>query len=150
MNDVQQAAFLLDGVAYPMPATFRLADPVLIKEVTGLEWEEFDARYRLMGEKDERGETPNDPIALLGIIAVAVWQKQPTWKRDRVVQFVQQVDLADLDSIAPPKAEVVPVPPADGGAHESQNGSANSNDDAGDPVTTPHEPGRPLSHASTD
>lgn len=151
MSDEQQPGFLIDGVFYPAPKSFRLGDPVLVREVTGLEWDEFDARYKDAYEAVEAKEEATDPLVVLGLIACAVWQKYPSWKRDRVLRFVEQVDMASLEAVgAVDDEEVVPDPPADGGAHESLNGSASSNGDGGDLVTHPRMPGEPISAGSTD
>lgn len=143
MTDEQQAAFLIDGVAYPVPSAFRLADPVLVKDVTGLEWPEFEARYTTTREAVSRGEKAGDAIIVLGLIAVAVWQMNPSWKRERVARFVEQVDFESLDSQGPVAAAEEPtkLPPEVGGARESQNGSASSTEDDSDLVTTQLVPG---------
>lgn len=78
--------FTINGVSYAFPAAFRLCDPVLITEVTGLSYTEF-------AELLDEGA---DPRTIAGMVAVAVWQKHPTWKREKVIKFVQEVNLDDL------------------------------------------------------
>lgn len=86
---------------YPVPTSFRLGDTVLISEVTGLSYDEFTQLL----QSSEQG----DPVVLTGLIAVAVWQANPTWKRDRVVRYVEQIDI---ESIGADEPEDDPGPPA--------------------------------------
>jgi hypothetical protein len=80
--------FLIDGDTYPVPQAFRLGDPVLVAEVTGLDWMEF-------AELLDSGD--NDPRVMLGLIAVSVWQKNPTWKRERVARWVEGLSMDQVD-----------------------------------------------------
>lgn len=77
-----EPGFEIGGEFYAFPQAFRLCDPVLVAEVTGLSWIEFT---ELLDEQD--------PRTLSGLVAVAVWQKNPRWKRDKVIQFVERVEL---------------------------------------------------------
>jgi hypothetical protein len=63
----QEAGFRIGGVFYPAPRAYRLEDPVLVREVTGLSWDDFAELL------DDAGVVA-DPVALVGVIAVAVWQ----------------------------------------------------------------------------
>lgn len=91
------AGFEINGEFYPFPTGFRLGDPVLVTNITGLEWLEF---AELLDAGDSR--------ALAGMVAVAVWQKHPTWRRDKVVRFVEQIQLDDL-GVQVPEADPVPL-----------------------------------------
>lgn len=93
MSDAQsdKAGFIIAGREYPFPETFRLGDPVLITQTTGMTFKEFSAAL-----DDE--ELREDPAVLLGLVAVAVSQGNPRWKRDRVIEFVEQIDLDSFDS----------------------------------------------------
>lgn len=99
------AGFKLDGVEYEWPQSFRLGDPVLIREVTGLDWQEFVTLA-------ERGD--GDPSVVAGLIAASVWQANPKWSRERVRSLVEQADLDSLDVSEegepddPPVAEEAP------------------------------------------
>jgi hypothetical protein len=62
---------------------------VLIKMVGGLDMEDF-------GELLADGNATSDPRALVGMIAVAVWRKNPRWDLQRVTRFVHQVDMDKL------------------------------------------------------
>ncbi len=69
-----------------------------------------------MGEEDEL-----DPIAMLGMIGVAIWQENPTWRRDRVVRYTQALERDQVELVAPdvPDEEeldepAAPAAPGDG------------------------------------
>lgn len=80
-----EPGFEIAGEFYKFPVTYRLCDPVLVAEITGLDWEEFAERL------DNK-----DPRVLPGLLAVGVWQKYPRWKRDKVVNYVQTVEFDAL------------------------------------------------------
>lgn len=89
--------FLIDDREYPIPTSFRLIDPVLIREITGLEWPEFT--QRLDGadpDETEANDADMDPVALLGLVAVAVWQQHPRWSKEKVKRYVGELDIASL------------------------------------------------------
>lgn len=77
-----EPGFEIGGETYPFPQGFRLCDPVLVAEVTGMSWMEF---AELLDDQD--------PRTLAGLIAVSVWQKNPRWKRDKVIHFVEGLEL---------------------------------------------------------
>lgn len=79
--------FVIDGTEYPVPTAFRLGDPVLVADVTGMDWMDF---------AELLDEGSGDPRAMLGLLSVAVWQKHPTWRRDKVARFVEQVPMEQL------------------------------------------------------
>lgn len=82
--------FEIHDAFYPLPESFRMGDPVLVEEVTGLTWGEFS---------DRTEEPENDPAVMLGMLAVAVWQTNPRWRRDRVARFVESLDIGDVKFI---------------------------------------------------
>jgi len=89
--------FLIDDREYAMPTSFRLIDPVLIREITGLEWLEFTGRLDGVDPDDPAGnEVDMDPVVLLGLVAVAVWQQHPRWSREKVKRYVGELDIAAL------------------------------------------------------
>lgn len=91
---------------YPWPTRFRLGDPVLVREVTGMDWPEFvDA----LAGWDENS-TP-DQVVLAGMIAVAFWQGQPTMSRDkarRAVELMPQEDVEVIEGDDDEEADVSP------------------------------------------
>lgn len=88
--------FLIEDREYAMPTSFRLIDPVLIREITGLEWPQFTER--LDGDTDDPAaiEEDMDPVVLLGLVAVAVWQQHPRWSREKVKRYVGELDIQAL------------------------------------------------------
>ena len=89
--------FLIDDREYAMPTSFRLIDPVLIRELTGLEWMEFTQRLDGVDADDPAaGDTDMDPVVLLGLVGVAVWQQHPRWSREKVKRYVGELDIAAL------------------------------------------------------
>lgn len=79
---------------YQFPQRFRIGDTVLVSEVTGLEFDVFAERIDAINTAIENGEDDHaDVKALIGLIAVAVWQANPKWTRDRARQFVEALDM---------------------------------------------------------
>lgn len=93
-----EAGFTIGSEFFPMPAGFRLADPVLVGEVTGLSWDEFATML-----------DTGDPRSITGMIAVAVWQKHPEWKRDKVARFVENIELDSIEATGGDDADPPPV-----------------------------------------
>lgn len=93
----ETGAFLIENREYAMPTSFRLIDPVLIREITGLEWPEFTERLDGAQADDPAAEQGDmDPVVLLGLVAVAVWQQHPRWPREKVKRYVGELDIAAL------------------------------------------------------
>lgn len=129
MDEAKKAGFLIDGREYPFPEKFRLGDPVLVKQLTGMEFKDF---AEALDDEDRR----EDPAILIGLIGVAVWQGNPRWTRDRVQAYVQQVDLEGFEAFGgedadPPEPAVTPEPSIpttepDGGSGGSRDESSES------------------------
>lgn len=71
---------------YPWPTKFRLGDPVLVREVTGMDWPDF---VRAMNAQEDE-EAP-DQVVLAGLIAVAFWQGNPQMTREKARRTVERV-----------------------------------------------------------
>jgi hypothetical protein len=112
-HEGDEDGFRIAGTFYPFPSMFRLCDPVLITEVTGMKFPAFAAAVDEMQDADEEGQ---DPIVLSGLVAVAVWQKNPRWKRDRVLRFVEQLDFEALETTSGEAAEDNDALPLNGDA----------------------------------
>ncbi len=141
------AGFRINGRFYPWPGSFRLGDPVLLEELTGLTYESFLERL----PDDDSPDDP-DPVAMAGLIGVAIWHEHPTWRRDRVVRYTQQIEKeaielvgaefedepepADPDYVEPAKAvgDGPPASPPDG-----QNGSETPAPPSGTETASPSE-----------
>lgn len=88
------AGFEIYGQFYPAVEAFTLGDPVLIRELTGMDFVDFSEAYdELIVELNQAadGEANVDPAVLIGLVGVAVWQANPTWRRDKVVKFVEHL-----------------------------------------------------------
>lgn len=87
----ERPGFEIDGRRYPFPESFRLGDPVLVAELSGMPFPEF-------AEKLQDEEERKDPAVLIGLVGVAVWQGNPRWRRARVVEYVQQIDTEGFEA----------------------------------------------------
>lgn len=93
--------FLIRGVEYPYPLPFKLADCLLVTELCGCEWDDFEARAYGQNDGDpEAGTATPSNISkeqvFLGLIACAVAHQNPTWARRQVITFVQGVDEPEV------------------------------------------------------
>jgi hypothetical protein len=106
---------------YPWPDSFRLGDPVLVKEITGMKWPDFaqalDEQSQAIEEAEEMGTKPPAPdqVVLSGLIAVAFWQGNPLMSRDKVRRALERVPMDDVELIDGDEGEVDVGPPAPGG-----------------------------------
>jgi hypothetical protein len=89
-------AFKIGEDLFPYPTRFRLGDGVLVKELTGLEWDEFAARFDAVREDPK---TARDYLVMVGLVGVAVWQANPRWTMPKVIAFVNDVDMEAFDSV---------------------------------------------------
>lgn len=105
-TQTEQAGFQVGNFFYPLPMKFKMGDPVLVEELTGLEWEDFIQRLPDEDEADTemRGL---DPRAYLGLFAVAVWHANPTWQRSRVIRYSQSQDANEVQLVGPESEENV-------------------------------------------
>ena len=108
MAEEEKAGFRIEGREYPFPQTFRLGDPVVVRSLTGMEFKEWAAA---LDDEDQR----EDPVVLIGLIGVAVAQGNPRWSREKVIAFVQRIDLEGFEAFGgedadPPKPAETPEP----------------------------------------
>lgn len=106
-----------------MPQGFRLGDPVLVAEVTGLPWMEF---AQLLDDGDSR--------TLAGIVAVAVWQKNPDWRREKVVRYVESISITDLEVDTPGDARPPELEADTTGSSAATSTGSSDNLDPSEPV----------------
>jgi hypothetical protein len=94
----QESGFEIRGRFYPWPTSFRLGDAVLIEKVTGLDWPAFTDR---LPEEDESPDTtePDDLVVVIGLMAASIWQHHEQWRRDKVVRYVEGLDLETITFI---------------------------------------------------
>jgi hypothetical protein len=128
--------FEISGTYYPFPVSFRLGDPVLVEQVTGLSWPEFTNRL-------DDSDYDEDLVTLSGLIAVSLWQQNPGWRRDRVVREVERLDMENVKVVGD---EVEPSPPAEAEANLSEQASATS---ANGSSSTPASEQEPESQPTT-
>lgn len=93
-NPPERVGFEIDGRFYPAPERFRALDPLLIHELTGMDFIDFS-------EALQDPERRRDPILNVGVIGVAVWQGNPRWTREKIIRFMQNLDMDDIEPISP-------------------------------------------------
>lgn len=98
------AKFRIGSREYSFPDSFRLGDAVLIQEVTGMEFPDF-------AEALDDPRRNRSPVIMAGMIAVAIWQAEPTRRRDSVRRFIEMIDMSTLDFGEPEAAEPQDGPP---------------------------------------
>ncbi len=136
-----QPKFVIDDVEYLVPSSFRLADPVLVEEVTGLDFEEFSRRLDEVNQSIGTDDAHSDYKVTVGLVACAVWQKNTRWTRDKVLRFLEQVDVRSLQVQVPeapaddPPTEAPTEPPAK--TSTSGRSKTHGNATSGESTTTP-------------
>jgi hypothetical protein len=100
---------------YPWPTRFRLGDPVLVKEVTGMRWPDFVAALNDVDEDEEP-----DQVVLAGLIAVAFWQGNPQMSRDKARRAVEKMPVDEIELIDSDE-ESDALPPAPTGAGDQSS-----------------------------
>lgn len=115
---MSESGFEIKGTFYAFPTAFRIGDPPLVRQITGMSWEEFTGAL---------GDDTGDPSVSAGMIAVAVWQTNPEWRRDRVARFVEKLDMEQVKFISGDAADeeetVVPPPETDAAPNGSPTGT---------------------------
>ena len=105
---------------YPWPDSFRLGDPVLVKEITGMRWPDFvqalDDQNQAIEEAQEMGgpATQPDQVVLAGLIAVAFWQGNPLMSRDKARRALERIPMEDIEVVDGDEGEADVGPPAEG------------------------------------
>ena len=102
-----QPGFQIDGHFFPFVQQYKHGDPILIHEVTGLEWDEFAEAMQREAEKFEEAERMGgagfaaNPIVQTALLAVAVQRAQPKWSRRRVADYIRNIDLGSEEVVGP-------------------------------------------------
>ena len=127
---------------YPWPDRFRLGDPVLVKEVTGMRWPDFAAAL----EEMDVDEAP-DQVVLAGLIAVTFWQGNPQMSREKVRRTLERTPMEEIEIIEGDEGEVdAELPPAEAGAQPPATPSgSNGLPDSSLDETSPNVSGNPGS-----
>ena len=133
---------------YPAPMRFRMGDPVLVKEVTGMTWPEFttaldamEQDYSALVEQDRTDEFQADHALLLGLMAVAFWQGNATMSRAKVVRAIERIPLEDVEFIAADvEDDASPPDVAEAGSTQSPISSASdASPEARDSMEAPRD-----------
>lgn len=102
--DPPPRGFLIRNVQYPYPDMYKLTDCMLVTELCGCRWDDFEARA--FGEDDPEGDTDEDtPVPsrvtkeqlFAGLVACAVAHVNPSWPRRKLITFVQSLDEPDVE-----------------------------------------------------
>ena len=115
---------------YPWPEEFRLGDPVLVREVTGMDWPEFigamaDQQESMREARETGGEAPDmDQVVLAGVIAVAFWQGNPQMSREKARRAIERcpqdrIEIVDGDGDEEDSEESPPAGTEEGGEEHS-------------------------------
>ncbi len=137
--------FVIHGEFYASPTAFRLGDPVLVSELTGMKFPDF----ALALDAQEDGDSL-DPVLLAGLIGVSVWQRFPKWPRARVVGFVQTLDLASIGFTAPEEEDESPPARAELGENSlSLATSSSTSPDTTAETLNPNSHGQPGSDTTS-
>lgn len=91
-----ERGFLIRGLFYPFPRSFKISFPVLVKEVSSLDWLPFISKVHGL-EPPEGIATPDDSLVLAGLIGCAVWTVNTGWSRQEVARFVEGLDEDEVD-----------------------------------------------------
>lgn len=133
---------------YPSPKRFRLGDPVLVREVTGMSWPEFarglDAMaddYAALLEQGREDEYEPDQVLLVGLMAVAFWQGNKQMSRAKVVRAVEQIPLESVKYIAGDEEGDDASPPDGAAGAPPSTTSSESGVSPEDPEPTSPPPG---------
>ena len=97
-----KTGFKIGSEFYPMVTALRMADPVLIEQITGVPFSVFVTREDVMVKRmtaDPDDMTAFDPVVALGRTAVAIWQRHEDWEPSEVVSYCRRLDMSRLISV---------------------------------------------------
>jgi hypothetical protein len=140
---------------YAWPDRFRIGDPVLVKEITGMRWPDFvqalDDQNEAIAEAEEMGgPSPNpDQVVLAGLIAIAFWQGNPQMSRDKARRALERVWMEDVEVVDGDEGEADLGPPASGGEEAATEPSMTSSKSEPSPEQSMRIPPLDSSSAAT-
>lgn len=120
------------GRFYPWPERFRLGDPVLVREVTGMDWPEFTAALEeqeaaMRSSQEAEEDAPDaDQVVLAGLVAVAFWQGNQQMSREKARRTIERVPqdkieiIEGADDSPPAQAAGEPQPTSSTTSDDSQ------------------------------
>lgn len=120
-----ETGFKIGDRIYPLPEAYGSLDPVLVYEATGLDFQDFAERLQnIDGMK-------TDFVALQGVVAVSIWHGNPDWTRQKVLKFMQNLDISSYEFVsAEGEADAGPPAVADSlspGSSEPSSPDSNEN-----------------------
>lgn len=134
---------------YPWPDSFRLGDPVLVNQITGMRWPDFvqalDDQNQAIEDAEEMGTEPPQPdqVVLAGLIAVAFWQGNPTMSRDKARRALERIPMDDIEVVDGDEGEADLNPLSESGSAEAEVApitTSNRSDDSPElRMVTPHQ-----------
>lgn len=147
-----ESGFEIYGKFYPVVESFALGDPVLIRDLTGLDFVSFvEAQESLVAEIEEarqRGDVDSvqmDPVVLIGLVGVAVWHVNTTWRRDKVARWVQQLPNECLTLMGDEEEADDESPPAETLEGKAAGGTPADSRLLGAAIANPNGSGDPTS-----
>jgi hypothetical protein len=133
---------------YPWSDRFRLGDPVLVQQVTGMTWPEFtqalDEQNQAISEAEEMaGDPPQmDQVILAGLIAVAFWQGNPHMSREKARRTIERIPIEEIEIVGDDEEEADARPPdvaVDGAAPLTTSSASDDSPGAGDKTEIPQD-----------
>jgi len=94
----EKAGFKIGDRVYPFPEKFRMGDTILVHELTRLEFDDFSERLDAMQATGGAAASP-DPLVMIGLVGIALWQGNPRWSLDRAVRETQLIDFSDFETV---------------------------------------------------
>jgi hypothetical protein len=128
------------GKLYAYPSTSKLGDAALLEQLTGLKHSEWRQRYveqitaTLRAEDDD--DVDEDTAITIGIIGMAVQRENPGWSRQKVVEFVNELDFEEVavekggDAGPPAEAESTESKTSASGPEPASTSSSESDADS--------------------
>ena len=101
---------------YPWPDRFRLGDPVLVQQITGMSWPDFtranEEQSQAIEEARESGEEATvDQVVLAGLVAIAFWQGNPHMSREKARRTLERIPMEEIEIVGDDVEEVDSRPP---------------------------------------
>ncbi len=136
----------INGRFYPYVDAFKHGDPILIHEVTGLDWDEFSEMLAKAG--DGRGV---NPIAHTAMIAVAIQREHKTWSRREVSDYIRDVDLGaeEIVGVEEPSKPEEMLPPPESASNSSSSDETSSTSAESTSAPNPTDSGGPGSDTTS-
>jgi hypothetical protein len=128
----ERDGFEINGVFYPWFLQPRMLDSLLIKDVTGMSYQEFLEGWRAtLAAIEDNDESGIDPVVMNGLIAVSFWQQHTDWSRQKVVRYFERLNQDDVEIVGGEE------PDEEDKQTDPLSVDANSSTESGSSSTTP-------------